>query len=244
MSALIVYTAITGDIPDVLAPIRVQSDRKKRPVRYVCFSDRPRRCPDGWELHQIRYRHHDSRMTARWHKVMSHALFENTEFTLWHDGSHALTVNPWEVVDTGLSMAAMIATFKHPQRNCVYEEASACIRLKKDAPERLIDQARRYWNEGYPRNGGLYETSCVARRTSKLVLKLNEAWWSEILGGSCRDQVSLPYSLWKTGVPQVGLLPGCREYGPYFDFRWHKDRGSRKVDPTEQHWTPSKCASA
>jgi hypothetical protein len=222
MKSLIVYTAITGGFNDMLAAPRVPPDAKGRPVRYICFSDSKIICPDGWEWRPVLLRERDPRRTARWHKTMSHIIFPSAEFTLWHDASHHLKVNPWHVIDFGLAGSRAFATFKHPQRDCVYQEIQACLLLRKDVPARLYTQAERYRREGYPARCGLFETACVARRRSPLSARLNEIWWKEIKEGSCRDQVSLPYAMWKSGLKHVGVLKGCRDKSPYFTFRAHR----------------------
>jgi hypothetical protein len=222
MRTLVVYTAITGAIEDRLAPVAVPRDIGGRDVRFVCFSEHLKSRPgSGWELHRPQYHHPDPRVVARWHKVMCHKLFANSSFTLWHDGSHSLQVNPWVIVDKELNGGQIIGTFRHPQRECLYEEVIACIRLGKDSPLKLMRQAKRYFEAGYPPRNGLYETACVVRRTCAAVAQLNELWWVEIAHGSCRDQVSLPYALWRIGYSKVAVLRGSRDGSPYFRYRPH-----------------------
>src|ERR1700674_3112696 len=98
MQTLVVYTAIMGGFNDMLTPIKVPRDAKRRPVRYVCFSDFNVNCPVGWELQPLGFSNKDPRRTARWLKIMSHLLFAEAQFTLWHDGSHHLKVNPWDII--------------------------------------------------------------------------------------------------------------------------------------------------
>jgi hypothetical protein len=153
---------------------------------------------------------------------MSHLLFADAQFTLWHDGSHHLKVNPWDVIDDSLSDDREFATFKHPMRDCIYEETQACLQLKKDAPGRLLEQAERYSQEGYPAGEGLFETSCIARRNSAAVAGLNDLWWREIQRSSCRDQISLPYVIWKLNFAQLAVLSGNGTDSAYFTFRPHR----------------------
>jgi hypothetical protein len=177
--------------------------------------------PTGWEIQPIQLRAANARITARWHKIMEHVLFAEADATLWHDGSHHLLVNPWVVVDQGLSDQTFFATFRHPDRNCIYEEAEVCIARGKDSPERIWCQVERYKSRGYPSGSGLYETACVVRRRCEEVSRLNECWLQELHWGSCRDQVSLPYAIWKVGFQWIGILPGKRDESPFFAFRPH-----------------------
>src|SRR6202451_478412 len=164
MESLVVYTAIVGQFNDVLFPIPTAKDPSRRPVRYVCFSDRDIDCPPGWERRLLRAEYGCPRLTARWHKIMSHVLFPEVDITIWHDGSNFFTVNPWNLVDCCLTMGREFATFRHPKRDCVYQEIEACIALRKDIPKRLLEQGARYRGHDYPAHNGLIETSCSFRR--------------------------------------------------------------------------------
>src|SRR5207302_5306019 len=175
---------------DTLSAITVPPDVRNRPIQYVCFSDSNIICPEGWEIQPLRFSGTDARRIARWHKTMSHRLFDDVDLTLWHDGTHHLKVNPWKIVDDVDFRRQVFATFRHPLRTCVYEEIQACLDLEKDAPENLLRHASRYRDEGYPQGLGLFETACVLRSTCRAVTALNEIWWREIETGSCRDQIS------------------------------------------------------
>jgi alkaline ceramidase TOD1/glycosyltransferase MUCI70-like protein len=222
MNPLYVYTAVVGGFNDSLSPIHIPSDPFGRPVRFVCFSDSVDRCPPGWEIRPLLIKGRNARLTARWHKIMSHRVLPEASITLWHDGSHSLKVNPWHVADRCLSRSHTFASFKHPIRNCIYQEVQACVKLRKDAPERLWKQAERYQREGYPAHFGLLETSCIARLGSPAVHQLNESWWQQLDFWSCRDQVSLPYVIWRSGFRHLGAIPGCRDNSPFFTFRPHR----------------------
>ncbi|MBU1260688.1 MAG: hypothetical protein KJ757_02245 [Planctomycetes bacterium] len=49
-------------------------------------------------------------------------------------------------------------------------------------------------------NNGLYEAGVILRRNTDRVSKIMEYWWLEYSQGAKRDQLSLPYVLWKLGV--------------------------------------------
>jgi hypothetical protein len=153
---------------------------------------------------------------------MSHVLFPDSSFTLWHDGSHHLRINPWKIVDTVLSDRYSFAAFRHPKRDCVYQEIEACIGYRMDSLELLTSQKERYMRVGYPAHNGLFETGCVVRRQCSEVRRLNESWFKEIYFGSCRDQVALPYALWRTGFKDVSTIPGRGKKSKFFSFRSHK----------------------
>ena len=93
-----------------------------------------------------------------------------------------------------------LAIPKHPDRDCAYVEAAFCARRGKDRAETLTRQAQAYRKAGLPERWGLAETRVVIRRNTPEIVALNEAWWAEIKRHSLRDQVSLPFVCWKSGV--------------------------------------------
>ena len=94
----------------------------------------------------------------------------------------------------------------HPRRICVYEEAEVCARQKLGNMNRLEMQINRYKAEGFPRDYGLCMGGIIARTHNKKSKRINSAWWDEISVGSTRDQLSIPYVLWKL-KEEIGLSP-------------------------------------
>ncbi|MCK5604185.1 DUF616 domain-containing protein [Candidatus Pacearchaeota archaeon] len=151
---------------------------------------------------------------ARWHKTHPHILFPG-KTTLWIDGNQI----PYGNIDTVLSQLPF-GSFKHPKRDCIYDELEACIRQRKDDPEIMRSQIEKYRNAGYPRNNGLAETCCLLRDSSINNIQFNEAWWSEIENHSYRDQLSFNYVMWKLGM-SYNNIPGCRSKSKFLRLRPH-----------------------
>lgn len=217
---LVVYTAIFGPIPDVIQAPR--GFRRDPSVRYVYFRDAPGLEPGvPWETRPPAFADSDARRLARHHKTLSHELFPDATFTIWHDGNLRLRVDPWKLVDTHLREGVDLASFKHRDRECVYEELEACIRFDKDDPARMRAQIERYRQAGYPARNGLAETGIVVRRHGHPIRELNQAWWREIENGSVRDQLSFDYVRWTLGVAQ-SYLPGTQIRSPYAIYTRHR----------------------
>jgi hypothetical protein len=217
---LIVYTAIFGAIPDVLrAPRGLRADPS---VGYVSFSDaREARAKPPWETRPAAFVDPDARRMARYHKTLSHVLFPEATYTIWHDGNIRLKVDPWKLVDEHLGSGVDVASFRHRDRGCVYEELEACIRLGKDDPALMTAQIERYRAAGYPDRNGLAETGVLVRRHTARVREFNEAWWREIENGSVRDQLSFDYVRWRLGLAQA-YLPGQSIKSKYADYTRHR----------------------
>lgn len=220
---LVVYTAIFGSIHDQLREIKGAPDNGS--VGYHAYVDgvtEPTPHHTGWELRPAVWEHATNpRLRARRHKLLSHQLYPEMEYTLWVDGCLTPIQNPWDLVELYFKRPQHLFLFRHMQRNCVYQECEACIRLRKDAPAILRAVSSRYKQEGYPHNNGLAETTAVLRKHTDEVKKFNEAWWEELRANSVRDQISFDYMMWKLGM-EYGKLQGVRTECPHFKWRPHR----------------------
>ena len=217
---IVVYTAIIGGIKDM--PHRPAcSHAPHDPVRFVCFSNRFDQA-DGWEVRKPVWQDADPRRTARWHKTHPEELFPDACYSLWHDGTHQLTVDPRRLlVDRYLpeSSPAEFASFKHSLRSTVQEELKACIWMRKDDETVMRRQVLRYQQEGI-NCSGLFETSVVLRKHTPTVRTFDELWWNQIKNGSVRDQLSVNYAANRTDL-RTAFLTGDRAKSPYFHFYPH-----------------------
>jgi len=230
---IIVYTAIFGQIDNLWSVYPIARGK----AIYICFSNILRKemgLWDGkhflgkaspksltWKVRQIKQQW-DSRRTARHYKCLPHRYLPDADVWIWMDGNVRLTIPPEETVRRWLH--SDLATFKHPDRNCLYAEASFCGKRKKDAVNVLRAQVERYQKAGMPARWGLAETGLMIRRNTPAMREFNEAWWKEIEHGSLRDQVSFPFVCWKRDI-RWAIIPGncgmmlCK--GPFYFIR-HK----------------------
>jgi len=224
-----VYTCVTGRYDDLVWPLEAQAVNDPQ-VRYIFFVDN---VPEGhiwemakargWQFQELAWKHEDPTRSARFHKINPDLVLpEDTEISIWIDGSQQFkdTIHPRRLA-TKATEKVSIATFRHPLRRCVYEEAKACVQREKDDPEVIRSQMARYREQLYPRNNGMVETACVIRRHDKLATRFCEAWWHEISTGSRRDQLSFNFVHWRLGIP-YGTIPGHREDSPFFNFQHHR----------------------
>ena len=221
MSELVVYTAITGKFGNKLRPPQIEADPKGRRVRFVAFVSRDHPNAGPWEQRSPVWEHHrDARRTARWHKLHPHKLFPEADYTLWIDGNQQAVINPWQLVDHYLS-GMVLASYKHPERDCIYDELEACVRRRKDDEQVMRGQVEHYRRQGYPAHRLLIETTVLLRPNTDLARDLNERWWEELRWNSLRDQLSLPYVLWRMGQP-YSVIPGRRDKPQFFRYHPHR----------------------
>lgn len=233
------YTCVTGGYDSIDGIVDSQFDKgDSSQCSYVIFTDQVDQPEErnGWLVLPCFYypreaandaQHappsgcHTPQRMSRWHKVNSHALFPG-EMTVWFDGSQVPTsIFTLDAFQNMLAPQYSIATFRHPERECLYDELEACIRYQKDDPQEMRAQVARYAKAGYPENNGMVETACVVRAGDTSAAEFNRRWWQEIENHSVRDQLSFNYAAFVLGLP-YGRVPGSRDSTEYFHFCPHK----------------------
>lgn len=192
----VIYTAIAGNKDTPL----VQT--KKWPGwTYCIFIDDKTKLPKnhGWDTvrsiqatsDDFRYMY---RRAAKAPKVLSNLYFPDAEYTIWMDGTHTVKSNPDKLVEKYLSTGKYFATFKHPSRKSLFEEAKVIKKLGLDHHYRVDSQINHYKTMGFKEgNYGLPATTVLLRKNSQKLNAVELAWWEQINRFSSRDQLSLPY---------------------------------------------------
>jgi hypothetical protein len=190
----VVYTALFGDY-DQLEAVQFGG------VEHVCFTDQRDLKVEGWVVRQVEglppnLSDDDRTRLARRFKLLPHECLPEYRVWIWHDANLKLRRRPADLLAFYLRDAD-IATFPHPERACIYEEAQACINGGKDASDKILRQVERYRSYGYPAGNGMIWSALIVRRNTPEVRALNEAWWAELASGSRRDQLSFNYVAWR-----------------------------------------------
>lgn len=170
----------------------------------ICITDRYPTHPVDHRIIIEPQRFDDPQRFAKLPKILPHRFFQQYSYTLWIDASVLPLFDDINFLIDKYLKTADLALFKHPWRNSIKEEADECIKLGLDSPEKIQRQVKKYQNEGYP-DSSLYAGTIILRRMSTQTTKFNEIWWKEIKRHSKRDQLSLPYAIWKANI-KVNIL--------------------------------------
>lgn len=196
-----IYTSITGGKDSIKEP------RSQDGVDQVLFTDRPDdHGGSAWEARSACKLFADPRRNSRAHKLLAHQYLVGYDYSLWVDGSIQLLASARDLADTYLRDAD-VAMFRHPERDCLYAEATVCADAGHDDAGVLAEQVARYRRAGHPEHDGLNECAVILRRHNERVAAFDDAWWSEYCRHSCRDQVSVNYVLRALGV-RLATIPG------------------------------------
>lgn len=135
-------------------------------------------------------------------------FFPDADYAVYVDGNIGIqSFLGSYLIKTNISTG--IAIFSHSQRQCAYAEALVCISRKKGSKEAIEHQMALYNKEGFPKDYGMYECTIIASDLQNTTsAEVFDQWWKAFLQSkSYRDQLSLPYVMWKSGMDYNDI--GC-----------------------------------
>lgn len=210
MNEIAVVTAVTGGYDHVGSHVYNQN------VDYIFFTDGATEPLDSqWQVEILPNNiTNDPRKLAKIPKLNPHMLesLNNYRYVIWIDGSMQIISSDFvNQILSYMDASGLVLSPHFDGRNCAYGEAT--IRPPKYQMEDLDGQCNFYRSQGFPENYGLWEAGVEARdMTVSLVKEFGEVWFNEVLTWTIQDQVSLGYSLWKTGLKPAVLDKSWREY--------------------------------
>ena len=202
---IVVYTSIIN--PEKPFGIHENYDRLKDPgviekgVDYICYTNNPKLKSNVYNIIQVPLKFGDASRSSREMKILPHKYLSEYDISIYIDGSHGIRKGIRDFAIKKMKIADFVAR-KHDKRSCVYDEAKHLINIfdtnPKDNPEIIREHIKRYEKQKYPQNNGLISTGVIIRKHNDTeIIKCMEEWWSTYMNGSRRDQLSLPYALWK-----------------------------------------------
>lgn len=211
----VVYTAVFGRYDNV-SPVNPEWE-----CTFICFTDSHELLSDGWIIVVVDTNGESPAQANRRYKMLPHKYFPDFDYSLYVDGNIRIVADPTPLFEKYMG-DGLIAIPKHQDRNCAYVEAVVCIesgRVDKEITER---QMLRYAKDGFPEKFGVTENGLMLRRHhDKNVIILMESWWNEYCGGARRDQLSLPYLIWRNNINIFEISEGPRISSKYFKLNLH-----------------------
>ena len=163
----------------------------------------------------------------RYFKMLGYKYFTDYKYSVYID-SNLLICGELSNYLQYLNKKTGIAMFNHFSRLSIYDEIDVCIMQNRGNKNRLLDQKQGYKIEGMPDDFGMCECNVILRENrNDICSKLMQDWFNEfILSGSNRDQVSLPYILWKNNysICDIGCLGENINEDPAFYRFKHKNK--------------------
>ncbi|HLA53591.1 MAG TPA: glycosyltransferase domain-containing protein, partial [Flavitalea sp.] len=139
------------------------------------------------------------RRTSKLYKIMFH-LFIEDHCSIWVDASFIINCDLDEWMKRFRSPMTLL---QHPKRDCVYKEAEACIRNKRDKESVIRKQVELYRALGLPPHNGMAASGIMMREKTEETIQFAELWYQELLIGCYRDQISYAYANWKYPITHL-----------------------------------------
>ena len=190
----VVYTIILGNYDDLKEPTIINPE-----FDYICFTNRDDLLSTTWKIITITCKK-DANLKRCASKFIIYPfdILKKYEISILVGGQTSILCDIGEFMKSHLPEEYSLAISRHPERDCLYEEAKIVIILKKDSKQVVEQQIKKYRKEGMPEHAGLIESGVIIRRhNNKNVKRHCKLWLFEVNRHSQRDQISFPYILWK-----------------------------------------------
>lgn len=218
-----VYTCITGGY-DCLKPVHCHPIN----VEFVAYTDNPNVEPNGWTIKSLP----DVVYTVKGHAdrnrylKMHPSIVGDYDYAIYVDGVVEIYSDLTNFINV-LNPKWGLAIHLHPEKDCVYNEVEWCKLNHRGNAKCMDDMVNDYSNEGFPMHYGLLECPVILTDLhNEIGLHILKEWWLEhIKRGTGRDQITLPYLLWKQGilVSEIGTLGNDVKANPKLRFHAHNN---------------------
>ena len=199
-------------------------------VDWVCVTDKPIEDPQGWRVVVEPRPGQHPNVAAKRPKMLPLEYcnwYAPPALTIWVDASFRVKSDRFasDMADM-VQPAAPMAQFRHPWRDCVFDEAEASLALPKyQAQADIIRQQMALYREwGHPEHWGLWATGVIVRSAYKYVggrkglpREHGECWLRSCQEWSYQDQLSEAVHLRAMGLRPTEL-PGTHLSNPWLSY--------------------------
>ena len=216
-----VYCAVFGDYDKVYPPVFIEND-----LDYYIFTDDNRLRVRGWKTIHVMNTFSSPKAANVYYRALGHLHIHGYDASLYVDGSIRLIGKTTELFEKIIKKEVGVFLYNHPVRNTVKDELLECIKQNKITNKNIAKCEYNYYKEkGFLDNVGLFSTGVLLKNHNNLQLDQTMKLWNEMYQKYCtRDQLSFPFSVWKTNISVEHINGKLRSNNPYFVLGEHKLR--------------------
>lgn len=196
-------------------------------VDFILFTDDPGLEAPGWKVVVDEAHGAHPNLAAKRVKLLPPIPHR---WVVWIDANTQITY-PSFVREASKYVNDGIALYRHPRRECIYEEAEASLGAESQNGRYegigIEDQVAHYRAEGHPEHAGLYACGTIVwDQENPEARQLGFAWMTECSKWTHQDQISFPVVCRRLGI-EPGVFPHRqlerRFRGPdYCGNRWQR----------------------
>lgn len=144
---------------------------------------------------------YNNRLKCKYIKMNTHKILPHYDYYFWIDGSFPIS-NPNFINDLFKLIPNDLILYLHNSRRKernIRGEVKRCSKLRSVNKEKLQLQLKSYLDDKYPdKKGDLYSSGIILKKNNKKINSMMELWFQHNETYTQRDQISLPYVLWKS----------------------------------------------
>lgn len=207
-----IYSVITNDY-DYPKPVVLKN------IPHFLFADNPNIDAPGWKIIEVE-KTPDQRLQRKI-KILGHEALGGYDTTIYVDASITLHTSFARIASR---FGGGMIIGHHPNRNCVYAEGLAVKKLNKAPADLVNKQIAEYYENDFPYGFGMWSAGIIIRDNSEKIKQMCSLWWEKLSEHSHRDQLSLPWALWKTGI-----VPKTLKMSDFMHISKHKTKTVPKI---------------
>jgi hypothetical protein len=224
----LVYTAVFGRHDIVYPPIEVDND-----TDYLIITDNQNVSVYGWKtLFVDTKRFRTPKAANMFYRTLAHRYIQGYNLSLYVDGNIRILSSVKPLFDELIGSQCAIMLHRHGDRSSVQEELCAVIEGRKVlSPVDAVSEVVNYFLDGFKDDVGLASTGVILKDHSKPQLdSAMQLWWSLFEKANTRDQLSLPYVIWKEKLDVCWIENDLRRESDYFAvFPHHYAKGVNSI---------------
>jgi len=166
---------------------------------------------DDYKVIKVKPNGPNLRRESRKYKFHPYIYLPDYKHSIYIDGNMELLESPGKLINKYLKKHP-IAVFKHPWRDCIYDEGEECRRLGLVGRDNINKQLAYLREMGYPKHYGLAENGVMIRRNCKEVHDLMILWDQMYKRFTHRDQLSFCFCAWSLEI-EYQLIDGFTRDG-------------------------------
>ena len=224
MNKNVCYTCIVGNYDTLKDPAVISEN-----FDYICYTDNPKIKSNIWEIKPIDdiINKYSNNIMNRFIKWLPYIFLSDYEFSIYVDGSIKVLNDLNEFKNKYCNDPDILMyLIPHNKRNYIYEEFLANAYGRKEEVPILYNQMKKYLNENLPDNYLLTHNCMLFRYHNKHeYIDIGNNLWKEMSRTTFRDQLSLPYIIWKLDLKDKIKLINPGVLNKYFDYNnsWNHD---------------------
>jgi hypothetical protein len=158
----------------------------------------------NWNILKVNNDRLNNFFLSRFYKFFLHNKLKKYKYSVYFDGNIVLEKDFLFLLKKFINSKKDIGLFKHSSRSSVYEEISANLKEKKNNSNDIKKLLNFYRKNKYSSVNDLTENCIIFRmNNSKKILLAMSLWWKLLGLYGKRDQILLPYVIWKTRISKL-----------------------------------------